>query len=83
MPTHGTPESAKAYYEAHREERIAYQKDYNRRLRKGNEWMKNLPTMREIQRELRRVEEGEARGWVTWVRNRASTTYVRVPIFSG
>ena len=49
-------QKAKAYYLAHAEERKAYQRDYNRRLRKGNEWMKNLPSFAEIRAEIRRCE---------------------------
>jgi hypothetical protein len=49
-------QKAKAYYLAHSEERKAYQKDYNRRLKKGNEWMKNLPSLAEIRWEWKRCE---------------------------
>lgn len=49
-------QKARAYYLSHSEERKAYQKDYNRRLRKGNEWMKHLPSFAEIRSAWKRCE---------------------------
>lgn len=48
---------ARERYAKNKEAIIAYQKDWNKRLRKGNEWMRNLPTYHEIRAEWRRCEK--------------------------